>query len=294
MFPSHPTIGSSSENCAPIFATKTCPPRRVGTVRTTFRKSEKKADYGTTTSIRAFAFRIIGFMIFHQAIVEHHSERKADRARQQAFTLMELLIVISLTAVLACILYSVGRKSLQSSTRVDSINTMRNIGISISQYVTENNQTLPGPMPGQQHPGLLKAGRWLPNYIHPYLSPDQEAIPAAEFEQTGAFLKGFAPKHWETWYKRARPATPRVYEIPYSQYQVSGQTIVPFGKVTPLTPPSNYLTVIQNLSAQKLVALRSYHGTSKSSALAPPLGEIQDYTVQLYFDWHVESSVTKD
>lgn len=77
------------------------------------------------------------------------------RARQ-AFTLIELFVVIAIIAILAALLLPVLARSKQSGQRVACINNLHQLGISSSLYASENDGQFPpwnltNPWPAQLH-----------------------------------------------------------------------------------------------------------------------------------------------
>jgi prepilin-type N-terminal cleavage/methylation domain-containing protein len=70
-------------------------------------------------------------------------------ARRRGFTLIELLVVIAIIAILAAILFPVFAKAREKARQNSCINNQRQIGIAISMYVQDNEETfMPVPPNG--------------------------------------------------------------------------------------------------------------------------------------------------
>lgn len=70
--------------------------------------------------------------------------RKTDRP--SAFTLIELLTVIAVTATLAALLIAGTQKVRKMGAQTATLNTMRQIGTAMNLYVADHEGSLPGPL----------------------------------------------------------------------------------------------------------------------------------------------------
>lgn len=66
--------------------------------------------------------------------------------RLRGFTLVELLVVISIVAVLAALAFGLSAKAINGAQKAVCISNFRGIGNGIVMYATENNSRLPGPL----------------------------------------------------------------------------------------------------------------------------------------------------
>ena len=64
----------------------------------------------------------------------------------QAFTLIELLVVITIIAILAGIALPVFTSMQAKGDQVSCLNNLRQIGVAMGSYISDNNGTLPGPI----------------------------------------------------------------------------------------------------------------------------------------------------
>lgn len=83
-----------------------------------------------------------------------------------AFTLIELLVVISIVAVLASILLSVFGRTKQQANIVQTMSNMKQMGVAMLSYASDNNLCLPNRMPPSDTPGV--SNRW-PSALRPYV-----------------------------------------------------------------------------------------------------------------------------
>lgn len=65
---------------------------------------------------------------------------------QAAFTLVELLVVITIVIVLAALLFSLTTGIRKKASGAISVSNLRQVGASIATYASENNTSLPGPI----------------------------------------------------------------------------------------------------------------------------------------------------
>jgi prepilin-type N-terminal cleavage/methylation domain-containing protein/prepilin-type processing-associated H-X9-DG protein len=64
-------------------------------------------------------------------------------SRSKGFTLIELLVVIAIIALLAAILFPVFARARESARQTACLNNMKQIGLALTLYVQDNEETLP-------------------------------------------------------------------------------------------------------------------------------------------------------
>jgi prepilin-type N-terminal cleavage/methylation domain-containing protein/prepilin-type processing-associated H-X9-DG protein len=64
---------------------------------------------------------------------------------RRGFTLVELLVVITIIAVLASVAFTVGPKMLKRADGAKSVQNLRQIGLLMTTYASDNNNLLPAP-----------------------------------------------------------------------------------------------------------------------------------------------------
>jgi len=163
--------------------------------------------------------------------------------RSPAFTLIELLVVITLIAVLAGLILTAVANVRKVSEREAGANQLRQVGIALGAYVSDNNGFLPGPMwPGQipvYDPGEQGVGR-LANHLAPYLDIDDPS--------DGDDIHVLIPPAFRKW----RDATPPMDEPPRSYVlnffvETNGEIVNPWGRLVPTpTAPKLAATVPAN------------------------------------------------
>jgi len=96
-----------------------------------------------------------------------------------AFTLLELLVVIAIIAVLAAILTPVGLRVVQTGHATKCLGNLRQLGMGLSAYLSDNNHTMPTLRAGRE--ALTEDVPVIDNTLDRYL-PDRAvfACPADE------------------------------------------------------------------------------------------------------------------
>ena len=70
--------------------------------------------------------------------------------KQAAFTLIEILASIGIISVLATIVVASVSSAKKTADRMESMANMRQIGVAIQSFATDNDGLLPGPLWGGQ------------------------------------------------------------------------------------------------------------------------------------------------
>lgn len=73
--------------------------------------------------------------------------KKTSKPQRGGFTLIELLVVISIIAVLAALILPGVQNAREAARRIQCMNNMRNIGLAVINYSTNNNGSIP-PLAG--------------------------------------------------------------------------------------------------------------------------------------------------
>lgn len=78
--------------------------------------------------------------------------KRTRRNSKAAFTLTELLVVITIIAVLASLFFALAGNMRKKASSAVSVSNLRQVGIAITGYASDNNGTLPGPVLTDQFP----------------------------------------------------------------------------------------------------------------------------------------------
>jgi len=84
---------------------------------------------------------------------------KIERSKSTGFTLIELLVVIAIIAILAALLLPALSAAKEKAQRTSCLNNMRQMGLALNMYATDNQDYMPWPNWGSGGPaGWLYAG----------------------------------------------------------------------------------------------------------------------------------------
>lgn len=110
---------------------------------------------------------------------------KGASSQPHAFTLVEMLVTVMIVGLLAALLLPVIGKARNSGAQAKGIANLRQIGLAVQTFATENENRLPGPAPLGVLSYYNRAGRnsshAFPAKIAPYLGlPDAATLPTSQ------------------------------------------------------------------------------------------------------------------
>ena len=117
----------------------------------------------------------------------------SNRSKKEAFTLIELLVVIAIIAILAAILFPVFAQVREKARQTACISNMKQIGLGVTQYVQDNDETYPmvsfcndsqTPLMAGVDPYVKNRAVWYcPNYFSVGSTKDPNGNPVYETYQ---------------------------------------------------------------------------------------------------------------
>ena len=188
---------------------------------------------------------------------------------ENAFTLVELLMVIALTCILAAFVFAGASRAKDKADQSTCVANLRQMGVAINQYTADNNGKYPGPAwtsvtknISERPPSL--SSHPLTHFIYPYLGV--------------TLVKGQSV----TVKALVCPATERNNPQAAAHYQrIPSDQLSPFGSINNV-PPMSVFTVEQRLRKpmSKIVAIYD----TDSPGLGPIHSGGRNY---LFLDGHV-------
>jgi prepilin-type N-terminal cleavage/methylation domain-containing protein len=174
------------------------------------------------------------------------------RTLREAFTLVELLVVLAVIGILAALSLGGLSKFGASSDRSKAVSNMRQIGSGITLFAADNDGKLPGPLWPGQMPQFdpARSGR-LVRELAPYLSISTPAAPKVEAL--------FVPPAYRKAVSASFLDSARTYVLNMSVADAD-QTLIPWGNLA--TSPSSQPIKLATIPAQAW-------GLSDADALHP-------------------------
>lgn len=202
-----------------------------------------------------------------------------------AFTLVELLAVVVILVILVLLAFTGLQASTKRARLADSTAAMKNIGTALSLYASDNG-VLPGPLLMRHSPNANSPNHLL-GRIWPYMGftvkPAKDEMPHA-----------FVPRHWSEWAQRTyqkKPGTSvTIYNTPSSvkdREGVNRLTLFGYpGAVDSYPAPWNGIASSAPLATTFIVEDAT---DTTGEGLSPKAGELQNFRLRLFLDWHIES-----
>lgn len=219
----------------------------------------------------------------------------------QAFTLIELLLVIAVIAILAALLFPVLSAAKERAYRIHCLNNLKQLGTAIQLYADNHGDQLPGPV----RLGFYEEYDNQDSTRLPYYIASDMGLPAAQITPQDALPARCpsAARHWTP----AEPGTPLMSDfVPLSYMANSQVTNINSGVLTrpfgyPYTSPPFFEDSdeapkrLQQIASPSLswalTDVDQENGFSIGAyypylPLTPAHGRVRN---EVFFDWHVEA-----
>ena len=209
--------------------------------------------------------------------------------RSQGFTLVELLVTMTIIAVLASVVFLVAKRSINRAQQAVCVTNLGYIGQAIQTYAHEHGGRLPGPLYNGQS-AVVGPPRNLATFIGEYLEVPGQPV------NSKIVIQNFGCPAWKKKITSKTPEEAICYQIGSTLKLANGRTVnpwtypKPWGTAQP-EPPSR-LDEFDPVLAAKTMALveqdaqlANAWGTN-SGPVVPPHG---NQRTTLYFDWSVKS-----
>ncbi len=137
-------------------------------------------------------------------------QSRDNRRRARAFTLIEVLVVVSIIAVLAGLLLTSLSSITKSGDDTKCVSNLRQVAMAVNAYASDNDDTLPGPLTRGQYPffhgsslsgfivsylGLSKTNlQWVPEnsvFVCPSFARAAEATPGFQSVTTYGWIPNY-------------------------------------------------------------------------------------------------------
>ncbi len=212
---------------------------------------------------------------------------------KQAFTLLELLVSMTIVLVLAGLIFPVYRASVEKSFQVSTANSLRSIGNATLLYANDNDGQLPGPFYSSFNAWYKQGDGSLGSRLYSYLGEPAPKTTSQEAKALG---------NLGNMRNRLKADSP-VYLLNMMLIPANLPRLKPFGYAgdVPVTPPARLISLV-NYKPSQTWAMQdadqqnpNLAGTTASWFSSLPKQPVNgSVRMNLFFDWHVEPvAVTK-
>lgn len=218
---------------------------------------------------------------------------KSPSSRLQGFTLVELLVTITIIAILSALSFTGASILIKKAAAAKDASTLRQISLCINMYASDNSDYLPGPLFTGQTPVFNKAlstnikeFRRLAECLAPYFG--------AQDPKSGEVITGMTSSWQKTPDQQNSPAFYMQQRLPMGEGTTFGN---PWGKPAPADVEERIPMKLQIVLAQPkasriwaMTELDQLHpdiGNANWKSKVPPQMIHGDYRLALYFDGSV-------
>jgi prepilin-type N-terminal cleavage/methylation domain-containing protein len=227
----------------------------------------------------------------------------AIRSNAAGFTLMELLITITIIAALAALIFALSSRMISNAHKAVCVENLRGIGSAIQAYAADQSGVLPGPLYGGQraevNPAKLASSNRvgksgvLVNFIANYLEPERD-VPAGETYILEHFGCPSLMKHMDS----TNSDAPVVYVMTKTVLNISGKYTDVWGYYprAATSVPMNISSIEPSHLGKTPVMVELDRATGVTNwggnfAKTPAHGNER---MALYFDWSVRGQRLAD
>jgi len=239
-------------------------------------------------------------MTARQPMICNSLQRNLVNARRHAFTLVELLVVISIIGILAAMLLPTLAHSKEKANQIRCINNLKQLGYAINMFADDHEQRLPGPVWQGVYDVYNDETERLPFYLTTYLglpAPATQGRVATICICPAAALKNKPPAPGEALESLVRPisylasaevtnnindSVTRPFGYPYSSkfYRLPKGPDEPPKRITEIKGPSTSWA-ITDIDQENGFPGGYYYPFLSAMKVHITLRN------QLFFDWHV-------
>ncbi len=231
----------------------------------------------------------MGFSDSARIVISYIDPKMHSSKHRHGFTLVELLVTITITAVLAGVVFALAKRSVNRAHQTVCVTNLGYIGQAIQAYAMEHGGRLPGPLYNGQS-AVVGPPRNLATFIAEYLEVPGEPVNGK------IVIAKFGCPAWEKKISGNSTEEAVCYQIGSNLKLTNGRTVNPWTYPkpwgTPQPEPPSRLDEFDPVSAARTMALVEQDAQlsnawgSNSGPVAPPHG---DQRTTLYFDWSVKS-----
>ncbi len=206
----------------------------------------------------------------------------STRKHRQGFTLVELLVVITIIIVLVALTFMGTQSFLKKAAAVKDVANMRGMWNGISLYAADNSDTLPGPIFSGQKAiyGLASTGR-INFFLAPYMGYENPKVNEFLASMSSSWQKTDAQKNAPVYIIRK--------DVPLRQTAGGPSTFQPWGYPS-TSKPMKLSAALSKIDASRTWAMTDVdqlHPDAKSAAWKPDVPEGMahgTYRLAIYFD----------